>query len=80
MKRWLASIAVVSLQGNSAAAAELADCLAALDFHQRPLPGDKPVYLYEAFRGQVVLAVNTGRQICVHTAIKRSGGYFRALP
>ncbi len=65
MKRWLASIAVVALLGNSAAAAS-ADCPAALDFHQRPLMGDKPVHLCEAFRGQVVLVVNTASK-CAYT-------------
>ena len=41
MKGWMASIAVVTLLGSSAAAAGSTDCPAALDFHQRPLMGDK---------------------------------------
>ena len=66
MKGWLASIAVVTLLGCSAAAAGSADCPAALDFHQRPLMGDKPVHLCEEFRGQVVLVVNTASK-CAYT-------------
>jgi glutathione peroxidase len=66
MNRWLASIAVVTLLGSSAAAAGSADCPAALDFHQRPLMGDKPVHLCEEFRGQVVLVVNTASK-CAYT-------------
>jgi hypothetical protein len=59
MTRWLASIAVVSLLCSSAAAAGSAKCPAALDSYQRPLMGDQPVHLSKAFRGQVVLVVNT---------------------
>jgi len=66
MKRWLASIAVVSLSCGSAAAAGSAECPAAPDFYWRPLMGDQPVHLCKAFRGQVVPVANTAGK-CAYT-------------
>jgi glutathione peroxidase len=43
-----------------------ADCPVALDFHARPLLGDRPVHLCEEFRGRVVLIVNTASK-CAYT-------------
>jgi glutathione peroxidase len=62
MKAWLAALVLL---GN-AATAWAADCPAALDFHMRPLLEDKPVHLCEAFRGSVVLIVNTASK-CAYT-------------
>jgi glutathione peroxidase len=42
------------------------DCPAVLDYHKRPLAGEKPVHLCEAFRGKVVLVVNTASK-CAYT-------------
>lgn len=43
-----------------------ADCPAALDFDKRPLAGEDPVNLCEAYRGKVVLVVNTASK-CAFT-------------
>ena len=61
---WLAVLVAVSA-GRGAVAAETA-CPAALDFHMRPLTGEVPVHLCEAFRGKVVLVVNTASK-CAFT-------------
>jgi len=42
-------------------------CPAALDFHKQPLAGKEPVHLCDAFRGKVVLIVNTASK-CAFTS------------
>ena len=41
-------------------------CPDALDFHKRSLTGTEKIHLCEAFRGQVVLVVNTASK-CAYT-------------
>ena len=43
-----------------------AGCTDTLDFHLRPLAGETPVHLCEAYAGQVVLIVNTASK-CAYT-------------
>jgi glutathione peroxidase len=61
---WLATV-VAGFLGGPVLAAE-PECPAALDFRVRPLTGDSPVHLCEAFRGKVVLVVNTASK-CAFT-------------
>ena len=64
-KHWVAWIALLGLPGGSALAQQ-ADCPEALNFHVRPLLQKEPVHLCEAFRGSVVLVVNTASK-CAFT-------------
>lgn len=56
-------IAGLTLMGNAAAQD---DCAPALDFQKRPLAGETPVRLCDAFRNKVVLIVNTASK-CAFT-------------
>lgn len=51
--------ALALLLGGASPAMAMADCPDTLDFTKRPLAGDGPVHLCEAYRDKVVLIVNT---------------------
>ena len=62
----LALVAVGFLVIGGLVQAASGGCPAALDFHKRPLAGKTPVHLCEAYRGKVVLIVNTASK-CAYT-------------
>ena len=62
----VAGLTICSPVTADAAGAAKTTCPPALDFEVRPLTGNKPVHLCEAFRGKVVLVVNTASK-CAFT-------------
>jgi glutathione peroxidase len=63
--RAVIGLACVAALGGAAAASS-GPCPATLDFYKRPLTGSTPVHLCQAYRGQVVLIVNTASR-CAYT-------------
>jgi glutathione peroxidase len=56
----------LAMFGAGPALGDQSACPAALDFYKRPLTGSQEVHLCEAFRGRVVLIVNTASR-CAYT-------------
>ena len=58
---------IISVLMATPGLAATADCPATLDFHKRELAGEQVVHLCEAYRGKVVLIVNTASK-CAFTS------------
>ena len=61
------SMGYALILGLCAGSVDAAECPESLNFEVRPLLGDKPVKLCEAYRGKVVLVVNTASK-CAFTS------------
>jgi glutathione peroxidase len=66
MRKLMMTVTTLCIFSVVPARADITDCAASMDFTKRPLGGGESVHLCEAYRGKVVLIVNTASK-CGYT-------------